>query len=178
MWNGKKLQMQVLPLAPDTVALRSLDWERDRFDIEFGCVHVGRSCCRVRVCVCVVGGAAAHRLQRRAHPRAHTRSTCARPHMRTTPGHGHRHHTAPPHRSLEKGTTYNAYLIYGETHTALVDASHEKFGNLFMKVLREQLKAAGRKIDYILVSEGCGGVWSARVRACVRRSMRRHWPLG
>eukprot|EP00775_Hariotina_reticulata_P004852 gene4852-5099_t len=67
MWNGKKLQTQVLPLAPDTVAIRSLDWDRDRFDIEFG---------------------------------------------------------------LEKGTTYNAYLIFGETHTALVDASHEKFNNL------------------------------------------------
>jgi hypothetical protein len=36
MWNGKKLQTQVLPLAPDTVAIRSLDWDRDRFDIEFG----------------------------------------------------------------------------------------------------------------------------------------------
>lgn len=54
--------------------------------------------------------------------------------------------------SLEKGTTYNAYLIYGETHTALVDASHEKFSNLFISTLQEQLKAAGRKIDYVLVS--------------------------
>lgn len=36
MWNGKKLQTQVFPLAKDTVALRSLDWDRDRFDIEFG----------------------------------------------------------------------------------------------------------------------------------------------
>jgi hypothetical protein len=36
MWNGKKLQTQVFPLAKDTVAIRSLDWERDRFDIEFG----------------------------------------------------------------------------------------------------------------------------------------------
>lgn len=53
--------------------------------------------------------------------------------------------------SLEKGTTYNAYLIFGETHTALVDASHEKFGNLFIQTLKEQLKAAGRGIDYVLV---------------------------
>jgi len=89
MWNGKKLQTQVFPLAKDTVAIRSLDWERDRFDIEFG---------------------------------------------------------------LEKGTTYNAYLIFGEQYTALVDASHEKFGNLFIQTLEEQLKAAGRGIDYVLVS--------------------------
>lgn len=38
MWNGKKLQTQVFPLAKDTVAIRSLDWDRDRFDIEFGYV--------------------------------------------------------------------------------------------------------------------------------------------
>jgi hypothetical protein len=36
MWQGKKLQTQVFPLAKDTVAIRSLDWDRDRFDIEFG----------------------------------------------------------------------------------------------------------------------------------------------
>lgn len=40
MWNGKKLQTQVFPLAKDTVAIRSLDWDRDRFDIEFGWVPV------------------------------------------------------------------------------------------------------------------------------------------
>jgi hypothetical protein len=54
-------------------------------------------------------------------------------------------------RSLEKGTTYNAYLIFGETHTALVDASHEKFSNLFIATLKQELAAAGRGIDYILV---------------------------
>lgn len=53
---------------------------------------------------------------------------------------------------LEKGTTYNAYLIFGEQYTALVDASHEKFGNLFMQTLEEQLKVAGRGIDYVVVS--------------------------
>ncbi|KAF6259934.1 flavo protein [Scenedesmus sp. NREL 46B-D3] len=89
MWNGKRLQTQVLPLAQNTIAIRSLDYDRDRFDIEFG---------------------------------------------------------------LEKGTTYNAYLIFGETHTALVDASHEKFGNLFIATLKQELAAAGRSIDYILVS--------------------------
>jgi len=52
---------------------------------------------------------------------------------------------------LEKGTTYNAYLIFGDTFTALVDASHEKFNNLFMATLKEQLKKAGRGIDYVLV---------------------------
>ena len=36
--------------------------------------------------------------------------------------------------SLENGTTYNAYLIYGADKTALVDASHEKFHNLFLEV--------------------------------------------
>lgn len=36
MWNGKRLQTQVLPLAENTVAIRSLDYDRDRFDIEFG----------------------------------------------------------------------------------------------------------------------------------------------
>lgn len=36
LWNNKRLQTQVLPLAEDTVTIRSLDWDRDRFDIEFG----------------------------------------------------------------------------------------------------------------------------------------------
>lgn len=70
----------MLPLAADTVSIRSLDWDRDRFDIEFG---------------------------------------------------------------LENGTTYNAYLIFGEK-VALVDASHEKFHDLFLEELDRQLKAAGK----------------------------------
>lgn len=32
----KRLTMQVADLTADTTAIRSLDWERDRFDIEFG----------------------------------------------------------------------------------------------------------------------------------------------
>jgi flavorubredoxin/flavin reductase (DIM6/NTAB) family NADH-FMN oxidoreductase RutF len=32
----KRLTMQTLDIAPDTTAIRSLDWDRDRFDIEFG----------------------------------------------------------------------------------------------------------------------------------------------
>ncbi|GBF98453.1 hypothetical protein Rsub_11098 [Raphidocelis subcapitata] len=90
MWNGdKRLQTQVFQLAADTVAIRSLDYDRDRFDIEFG---------------------------------------------------------------LEKGTTYNSYLIFGPDATALVDASHEKFSRLYIKTLQDQLRAAGRGIDYIVVS--------------------------
>lgn len=55
--------------------------------------------------------------------------------------------------SLERGTTYNAYLIFGATHTALVDASHEKFGALFPKALRAALKSAGReRIDFVVCS--------------------------
>ncbi|EFJ07761.1 hypothetical protein SELMODRAFT_448328 [Selaginella moellendorffii] len=34
--GGKRLQTQVSPVAPAVTTLRSLDWDRDRFDIEFG----------------------------------------------------------------------------------------------------------------------------------------------
>lgn len=34
--NQKRLTMQMGEIAPDTTAIRSLDWDRDRFDIEFG----------------------------------------------------------------------------------------------------------------------------------------------
>ncbi len=37
---------------------------------------------------------------------------------------------------------YNAYLIFGDK-VALVDASHEKFHDLFLDTLEAQLKAAG-----------------------------------
>ena len=59
--------------------------------------------------------------------------------------------TALYQRRLQNGTTYNAYLIFGEK-TALVDASHEKFRGLFMRALREQLSKAGRTLDYVIVS--------------------------
>jgi len=90
MWKEtNRLQTQCLPVAPGTTTIRSLDWDRSRFDIEFG---------------------------------------------------------------LENGTTYNAYLIVGDK-VALVDASHEKFHDLWMETLEKQLKALGRdKIDYIFVS--------------------------
>ena len=52
---------------------------------------------------------------------------------------------------LEKGTTYNSYIIYGDK-TALVDASHEKFRGLYMDTLKKELKSKGRKLDYVVVS--------------------------
>lgn len=53
---------------------------------------------------------------------------------------------------LQNGTTYNSFLIFGKDKTALVDASHEKFRELYLETLKKQLKAAGRKIDYVFVS--------------------------
>lgn len=36
-WDqGRRLQTQIFELAEDTVCIRSLDWDRERFDIEFG----------------------------------------------------------------------------------------------------------------------------------------------
>jgi flavorubredoxin len=32
----RRLTMQTVEMAPGTTAIRSLDWDRDRFDIEFG----------------------------------------------------------------------------------------------------------------------------------------------
>lgn len=84
----KLVAPQVFDVADDTVSIRSLDWDRDRFDIEFG---------------------------------------------------------------LQEGTTYNSYLIFGDK-TALVDASHEKFSDLYMKDLKAQLAERGRSLDYVIVS--------------------------
>lgn len=53
---------------------------------------------------------------------------------------------------LQNGTTYNSFLIFGEDKTALVDASHEKFRGMYIDVLKEELKKAGRKLDYIFIS--------------------------
>ena len=78
----------MVDVADDTISIRSLDWDRDRFDIEFG---------------------------------------------------------------LQEGTTYNSFLIFGEK-TCLVDASHEKFRDLYMKVLKEELSKRGRTLDYVVVS--------------------------
>ena len=82
------LLLQVLDVADDTISIRSLDWDRDRFDIEFG---------------------------------------------------------------LQEGTTYNSFLIFGDK-TCLVDASHEKFRDLYMKTLKDELKKRNRTLDYVVVS--------------------------
>ena len=88
MWEGtKRLQTQTTEIGPDTTCIRSLDWDRDRFDIEFG---------------------------------------------------------------LEKGTTYNSYVIKGSEKTALVDASHEKFKQLYLDTLAGVVDL--KDIDYIVCS--------------------------
>ena len=33
-------RVQVADVAQDTITIRSLDWDRDRFDIEFGCASL------------------------------------------------------------------------------------------------------------------------------------------
>lgn len=81
-----RLTTQSEMIAAGTTALRCLDWDRDRFDIEFG---------------------------------------------------------------LQNGTTYNSYLIRGD-RTALVDASHEKFRELYMDLLNGLIDPG--TIDYLIVS--------------------------
>jgi len=78
--------VQVQSIAANTTTIRSLDWDRDRFDIEFG---------------------------------------------------------------LQNGTTYNAFIIQGEK-TALIDASHEKFTELFLNALRGEIDITA--LDYLIVS--------------------------
>lgn len=81
-----RLTMEVAPIAEDTTTLRSLDWDRDRFDIEFG---------------------------------------------------------------LQNGTTYNSFIIRGEK-IALVDTSHAKFKELYLKTLTGEIDP--KTIDYIVIS--------------------------
>ena len=49
LWGDKKrLQTQVVEeVAADTLAIRSLDWDRDRFDIEFGWAEARHHACSV-----------------------------------------------------------------------------------------------------------------------------------
>ncbi|PMB43257.1 diflavin flavoprotein A [Fischerella thermalis CCMEE 5330] len=82
----KKLTVQVVDIAEQTTTIRSLDWDRDRFDIEFG---------------------------------------------------------------LQNGTTYNSFIIRGE-QTALVDTSHEKFRQLYLDSLKNQINPAD--INYLIIS--------------------------
>ena len=76
-----------------------------------------------------------------------------------------------PRRSLQNGTTYNSYLIFGGDKTALVDVSHEKFRGLYMPALRAQLQRAGRSLDYLFVSHtepdhsGAALLWELRLSA-------------
>eukprot|EP00403_Amphidinium_massartii_P012737 CAMPEP_0178423798 /NCGR_PEP_ID=MMETSP0689_2-20121128/27872_1 /TAXON_ID=160604 /ORGANISM="Amphidinium massartii, Strain CS-259" /LENGTH=684 /DNA_ID=CAMNT_0020045399 /DNA_START=47 /DNA_END=2101 /DNA_ORIENTATION=+ len=93
MWSGLtpgkeyRLQTKTCSVADQTRTIRSLDWDRDRFDIEF---------------------------------------------------------------ALERGTTYNAYVIKGADKTALIDSSHEKFEGLFMPELEKE--ADLKTLDYLVVS--------------------------
>ncbi len=84
--TATRLTMDIVAIAEDTTVLRSLDWDRDRFDIEFG---------------------------------------------------------------LKNGTTYNSFLIRGEK-TALVDSSHAKFRDIYLKALRNEIDIA--QIDYLIIS--------------------------
>ncbi|KAH7306238.1 hypothetical protein KP509_22G003200 [Ceratopteris richardii] len=83
---GKRLQTQVAEITSDITTIRSLDWDRDRFDIEFG---------------------------------------------------------------LQNGTTYNSYIIDAEK-LAVVDASHEKFRDLYLAALTDQIDPS--TIQYIIVN--------------------------
>ncbi|CAM6100511.1 unnamed protein product [Calypogeia fissa] len=72
-WNQtKRIQTQIAPVARDVTTIRALDWDRDRFDIEFG---------------------------------------------------------------LSDGTTYNSYIIQGDD-LAVIDASHEKFTDLYLAAVK------------------------------------------
>ena len=71
----KKLSVQSQYFADDSLSIRSLDWDRSRFDIEFG---------------------------------------------------------------LRNGTTYNSFLIKGEK-IALIDTSHAKFEDLWIKQIIKQV---------------------------------------
>ena len=118
--TSKRLQLQTVPgVAADTVALRCLDYDRDRFDIEFALTGAP-------------GGAAGG----------------GRPGERTTTK-----NSPPPRPPPPDGTTYNSYLIFGADAVALVDASHEKFRELYLPAVRAALAAAGRaSIDFVVIS--------------------------
>jgi flavorubredoxin len=50
----------------------------------------------------------------------------------------------------QEGTTYNSYIIRGADKVALVDASHEKFRQLYLDTLKGEIDPS--TIDYIIVS--------------------------
>ena len=72
---SSNLSLQFELIGENTNTIRSLDWERSRFDIEFG---------------------------------------------------------------LRNGTTYNSFIIEGEK-TALIDTSHEKFRDTWLKLLNKKV---------------------------------------
>jgi len=87
---GKEYRLQTMTVdnvAADTTTIRSLDWDRDRFDIEF---------------------------------------------------------------ALERGTTYNSYVIRGAEKVAIVDTSHEKFESLFFEAMDKEVDYA--TVGYLIVS--------------------------
>ena len=84
--NNPKLSLQCQSIGLNTTTIRSLDWERSRFDIEFG---------------------------------------------------------------LRNGTTYNSFIIQGEK-TVLIDSSHVKFKEIWLKILQETIDP--KAIDYLVVS--------------------------
>ena len=81
-----RLSLQCQEIANNTTAIRSLDWDRNRFDIEFG---------------------------------------------------------------LRNGTTYNSFIIQGEKN-ALIDTSHSKFRDTWVKLLTDLINP--QSIDYLIVS--------------------------
>lgn len=82
----QRLTLQHSEITTDTTVIRSLDWDRDRFDIEF---------------------------------------------------------------ALQNGTTYNSFLIRGEK-TALIDTSHAKFQEIYLKLLTGLVDP--KTIDYLIIS--------------------------
>jgi flavorubredoxin/flavin reductase (DIM6/NTAB) family NADH-FMN oxidoreductase RutF len=84
--SDPRLSLQCEEISTDTSTIRCLDWDRSRFDIEFG---------------------------------------------------------------LRNGTTYNSYLIHG-AQTALIDTSHLKFKEAWLKLLKQQIDPT--KINYLIIS--------------------------
>lgn len=84
--TAKRIQTQVAHVARDVTTVRSLDWDRDRFDIEFG---------------------------------------------------------------LSDGTTYNSFIIEGD-ELAIVDASHEKFKDLYLAAVQGLIDVSS--VKYIIAN--------------------------
>jgi len=134
----------VTDIADDTIGIRSLDWDRDRFDIEFGCAA---RCTLLTMAPHLITTAVSTVSWRPHESAVRQKLVFCWLGMHSA---GIKSSTAGCR--LQNGTTYNSYLIFGEDKTALVDVSHEKFRSLYMKTLQEQLAKAGRTVDYVIVS--------------------------